>query len=60
VWQLQILGMLRAEGKPVATDLSEALGVSEDAVWRDLRELTEAGQLRRVHGGVLPHSATRS
>ena len=57
---MQILGMVRAEGKPVATDLSEALGVSEDAVRCDLRELTEAGQLQRVRGGVLPHSATRS
>ena len=38
--QLRILEMLRVEGKLVATDLSEALGVSEDTV---RRELAEAG-----------------
>lgn len=55
--QLRVLEMLRVEGKLVATDLSEALGVSEDTVRRDLRELAEAGKLQRVHGGALPRSA---
>jgi DeoR/GlpR family transcriptional regulator of sugar metabolism len=54
--QLRVLEMLRVEGKLVATDLSEALGVSEDTVRRDLRELSEAGKLQRVHGGALPRS----
>jgi DeoR/GlpR family transcriptional regulator of sugar metabolism len=54
--QLRILEMLRTEGKLVATDLSGALGVSEDTVRRDLRELAEAGKLQRVHGGALPRS----
>lgn len=54
--QLRVLEMLRVEGKLVATDLSEALGVSEDTVRRDLRELAEAGKLQRVHGGALPRS----
>ena len=54
--QLRVLEMLRAEGKLVATDLSGALGVSEDTVRRDLRELAEAGKLQRVHGGALPRS----
>ena len=54
--QLRILEVLRAEGKLVATDLSSALGVSEDTVRRDLRELAEAGKLQRVHGGALPRS----
>ncbi len=48
---------MRVEGKLVAKDLSEALGVSEDTVRRDLRELAEAGKLQRVHGGALPRSA---
>ena len=52
----RILEMLRAEGKLVATDLSVALGVSEDTIRRDLRELAEAEKLRRVHGGALPRS----
>lgn len=55
--QLRVLEMLWVEGKLVATDLSEALGVSEDTVRRDLRELAEAGKLQRVHGGALPRSA---
>ena len=50
----RMLEMLRAQGKLVATDLSVALRVSEDTVRRDLRELSEAGKLRRVHGGALP------
>ncbi|QIN80106.1 DeoR family transcriptional regulator [Rubrobacter marinus] len=53
----RILEMLGVEGKLVASDLSVALGVSEDTVRRDLRELAEAGKLRRVHGGALPRSA---
>lgn len=52
--QGRMLEMLRAQGKLVATDLSVALRVSEDTVRRDLRELSEAGKLRRVHGGALP------
>lgn len=52
--QARMLEMLRAQGKLVATDLSVALRVSEDTVRRDLRELSEAGKLRRVHGGALP------
>lgn len=55
--QSRILEMLRVEGKLVATDLSVALGVSEDTVRRDLRELAEAGTLQRVHGGALPRSS---
>jgi DeoR/GlpR family transcriptional regulator of sugar metabolism len=47
---------LRVEGKLLAKDLSEALGISEDTVRRDLRELAEAGKLQRVHGGALPRS----
>ncbi|MCW3014591.1 MAG: transcriptional regulator, DeoR family [Solirubrobacterales bacterium] len=49
-----ILDRLRADGRVLATDLSGELGVSRDTVRRDLRELDEAGALRRVHGGALP------
>jgi DeoR/GlpR family transcriptional regulator of sugar metabolism len=51
-----ILERLRHEGKVVASELSVALEVSEDTIRRDLRELAEAGQLQRVHGGALPRS----
>jgi DeoR/GlpR family transcriptional regulator of sugar metabolism len=49
-----ILEQLRREGRVVATELSQTLGVSVDTVRRDLRELHEDGLLQRVHGGALP------
>jgi DeoR/GlpR family transcriptional regulator of sugar metabolism len=49
-----ILERLRRDGKVVAADLSGELAVSADTVRRDLRDLAEAGLLRRVHGGALP------
>jgi DeoR/GlpR family transcriptional regulator of sugar metabolism len=49
-----ILGRLERDGKVVAAELSSALDVSPDTVRRDLRELADAGLLRRVHGGALP------
>src|ERR687895_181160 len=49
-----ILERLQRDGKVVAADLSAELEVSPDTVRRDLRELDEAGLLRRVHGGALP------
>jgi DeoR/GlpR family transcriptional regulator of sugar metabolism len=49
-----ILDRLRRDGKVVAAELSSSLAVSPDTVRRDLRELKEAGLLRRVHGGALP------
>jgi DeoR/GlpR family transcriptional regulator of sugar metabolism len=49
-----ILERLRTDGKLVAAELSAALDVSPDTVRRDLRELADAGLLRRVHGGALP------
>jgi DeoR/GlpR family transcriptional regulator of sugar metabolism len=53
-----LLEVLNAEGKILASDLSKRLGVSEDTVRRDLRELDKAGLLQRVHGGALPRSRT--
>jgi len=54
--QSMILTMLRQDGKVVAGDLSQRLGVSEDTIRRDLRELADAGHMTRVHGGGLPSS----
>ena len=52
----QILQMLRDDGRIVAADLPERLGVSLDTVRRDLDELAATGLLRRVRGGALPQS----
>jgi DeoR/GlpR family transcriptional regulator of sugar metabolism len=49
-----ILERLGRDGRVVAAELGDALGVSHDTVRRDLQELAEAGLLRRVHGGALP------
>jgi DeoR/GlpR family transcriptional regulator of sugar metabolism len=49
-----ILERLGRDGRVVAGELGDSLGVSHDTVRRDLQELAEAGLLRRVHGGALP------
>jgi DeoR/GlpR family transcriptional regulator of sugar metabolism len=49
-----ILVRLEQDGKVVASELVDALGVSEDTVRRDLRELAAGGLVQRVHGGALP------
>ena len=51
-----ILETLRQTGAIIAKDMSEELGVSEDTIRRDLRELAAEGLLQRVHGGALPSS----
>jgi DeoR/GlpR family transcriptional regulator of sugar metabolism len=50
----EILVRLERDGKVVASELVGALGVSEDTVRRDLRELASQGLVQRVHGGALP------
>jgi DeoR/GlpR family transcriptional regulator of sugar metabolism len=49
-----ILARLERDGRVVASELVASLGVSEDTVRRDLRDLAEQGFLHRVHGGALP------
>ena len=51
-----LLNRLRTEGRLVAKDLAAELGVTEDSVRRDLRELAAAGLCQRVYGGALPAS----
>jgi DeoR/GlpR family transcriptional regulator of sugar metabolism len=50
----EILVRLGRDGKVVASELVAELGVSEDTVRRDLRELAAGGLVQRVHGGALP------
>lgn len=51
-----ILQVLQRDGRLVAKEFSLQLGVSEDTIRRDLRELAAEGRLQRVHGGALPSS----
>jgi DeoR/GlpR family transcriptional regulator of sugar metabolism len=48
-----ILARLEHDGRVVASQLVTSLGVSEDTVRRDLRDLADQGLLHRVHGGAL-------
>jgi len=50
----EILIRLNRDGKVVASELVDELGVSDDTVRRDLRELAADGLVQRVHGGALP------
>ncbi|HEX4807396.1 MAG TPA: DeoR/GlpR family DNA-binding transcription regulator [Bryobacteraceae bacterium] len=52
----QILSLLKQNGQVVAKEVSHSMGVSEDTIRRDLRELAQEGLLQRVHGGALPAS----
>ncbi|MDO1583360.1 DeoR/GlpR family DNA-binding transcription regulator [Rhizobium oryzicola] len=49
--------ILRRDGRLIAKTFSQELGVSEDTIRRDLRELASEGLLQRVHGGALPASS---
>ncbi|AXC14413.1 hypothetical protein ACPOL_5159 [Acidisarcina polymorpha] len=52
----QILSLLKENGQVVAKHVSQLMGVSEDTIRRDLREMAQEGLLQRVHGGALPAS----
>lgn len=52
----QILALLKNNGQVIAKEVSQSIGVSEDTIRRDLRELAQEGLLQRVHGGALPAS----
>jgi DeoR/GlpR family transcriptional regulator of sugar metabolism len=51
-----ILQKLKKDGQIIAKQVSKSLGLSEDTIRRDLRELAQEGLLQRVHGGALPAS----
>jgi DeoR/GlpR family transcriptional regulator of sugar metabolism len=51
-----LLKVLAEQGQVIAKSVSEELGLSEDTIRRDLRELAAEGKLQRVHGGALPSS----
>lgn len=52
-----LLDVLKRDGQIIAKTLSQTLGLSEDTIRRDLRELAQEGLLQRVHGGALPASS---
>jgi len=50
------LARLQRDGKLVARDLADELGLSDDSIRKDLRDLAAAGLAQRVYGGALPVS----
>ncbi|MGL4423619.1 MAG: DeoR/GlpR family DNA-binding transcription regulator [Gemmataceae bacterium] len=51
-----LLSILLGTGRIIAKEVSRDLGVSEDTIRRDLRELARDGRLKRVHGGAVPNA----
>lgn len=54
--QSVILREIDLHNKVLSVDLSEQLGVSDDTVRRDLKELAAEGKIIRVHGGAVGKS----
>lgn len=52
--QQAILDLLRQNGRVFSAQLALQLGVSEDSIRRDLRDLASQGLCRKVYGGALP------
>ncbi|QXT61744.1 DeoR/GlpR family DNA-binding transcription regulator [Tessaracoccus palaemonis] len=52
----QLLQLLKETGRIVAKDVAADLGISEDSIRRDLRDLAAEGLCQRVYGGALPVS----
>ncbi|KXX69683.1 DeoR/GlpR family DNA-binding transcription regulator [Flammeovirga sp. SJP92] len=51
-----ILDEIRKNNKVLSSELSISLNVSEDTIRRDLRELSDSGKIRRVHGGAVKNA----
>ena len=51
-----IISQINIHNKVLSSDLSTKLNVSEDTVRRDLNELTDSGQIIKVHGGAISKS----
>ena len=55
--QHKILSILKDSGKVLTLSLSQSLHVSEDTIRRDLKDLSDAGKVKKVHGGAILASA---
>ncbi|MFA4867598.1 MAG: DeoR/GlpR family DNA-binding transcription regulator [Pedobacter sp.] len=51
-----IMRQINLHNRVLSSDLIDLLDVSEDTIRRDLQELSEKGQLSKVHGGALSKS----
>jgi DeoR/GlpR family transcriptional regulator of sugar metabolism len=55
-----ILDRVHRNGQVSVQELSKEWGISEDAIRRDLREMSQQGLLQRVHGGAISASPAAS
>lgn len=53
----RILDLLNRKGKASSAELAEELSVSEDTIRRDLKDLSENGLAKKVHGGAMAVSS---
>ncbi len=51
--QTDILNIAQSEGRVSVDDLAERFNISVQTIRKDLSDLSEAGQLKRVHGGAI-------
>lgn len=51
----KILNEIKRSSKVLSSELSINLEVSEDTIRRDLKELSQQGLIRKVHGGAVLH-----
>ena len=58
--QSQIITLLRQSGRVAVEDLAAHFSVALQTIRRDLNELSEAGQVVRVHGGAIVASGSRT
>lgn len=58
--QAAIQGIVERQGSASVKDIAEELAVSEMTVRRDLMELSQAGDLERVHGGARSVASRRA
>ena len=52
----QILKLLNSQGKIVVPELCDLFGVSASTIRNDLRDLENAGMLKRTHGGAISNT----
>ena len=56
--QLEIVDVIRREGRITVESLADRFDVTLQTIRRDLSELAEAGKIERVHGGAVLPSGT--
>ena len=49
----KIIELLEKKGRVTVKELSQAFNVTEDCIRKDLRELENRGNLKRVYGGAM-------